>query len=59
MNTAAAFILAILPVIQVVTKVPTTVAIARTRRDQQGHRKRVELHEGRHPVAAAVTPGPK
>ena len=49
MKIAAEFMLAILPIIQVVTKVPTRVAMASGRRgDEERGRDRVELHERRH-----------
>ncbi len=49
MNTAAEFMFAIRPVIQVVTNVPTDRGDRERRaRDQQRHRERLELHERRH-----------
>src|SRR5258706_11153948 len=60
MNTAAVFILAILPVIQVVTKVPTTVAIAS---EAPATSSAVDITSNcmnaAMPMPAAVTAGPK
>jgi hypothetical protein len=59
-NTAAAFIFAIFPVIQVVTKIPTIVAIDS---DVPETNRAVEnasnCMKAAIPVAAAVTAGPK
>ena len=60
MNTAAVFILAILPVIHVVTKVPTTVAIAS---EAPAVSSAVDIAsncmKAAMPMPAAVTAGPR
>jgi len=60
MNTAVEFMWAILPVIQVVTKIPTSVAIASEEpatRSATG--KDWNCMKAAIPVARAVTPGPR
>ena len=59
MNTAAGFMFAMRPVIQVVTNVPTTVAIASdapATRDAAA--KESNCMKAATPAAAAATPGP-
>ena len=59
-NTAAAFILAILPVIHVVTKMPTTVAIATDAPEtNRAIQRESNCRKPTNPVAPAVTTGPK
>ena len=60
MNTAAAFILAIRPVIHVVTNVPTTVAIAiETPDTSSAIENESNCMNAAIPAAMAVTPGPR